>query len=98
MQPIFWQQLSEHVSAATDMHATIEEQCFVYGPCREVMTRTVRAIRSVEFCTGGCEDRTWAHEAEDSPLLEAVAREWQVKTQQAGEGLAGTMMICELWR
>jgi hypothetical protein len=27
-------------------------------------------------------------EAEESPLLEAVAREWLVKTQQAGEDLA----------
>jgi hypothetical protein len=30
-------------------------------------------------------DRTWAREAEESPLLEAVAREGLVKTQQAGE-------------
>jgi hypothetical protein len=33
-----------------------------------------------EFCTGGCDKRTWAHEAEESPLLEAVARERLVKT------------------
>jgi hypothetical protein len=38
------------------------------------------------------------HEAEESPLLEAIAREWLVKTQQAGEGSAGAVMICELWR
>jgi hypothetical protein len=41
-----------------------------------------------EFCLGGCE-------AEDSPLLEAVARERLVKTQQAGKGLVGAMVICE---
>jgi hypothetical protein len=34
----------------------------------------------VEFCTGGCEDRTGAREAEGSPLLEAVARERPMKT------------------
>jgi hypothetical protein len=34
-------------------------------------------------------------EDEESPLLEAVARE-QLKTQQAGKGLAGAVMICEL--
>jgi hypothetical protein len=28
------------------------------------------------------------HEAEESPLLEAVAREWLMKTQQAGKGLS----------
>jgi hypothetical protein len=28
-----------------------------------------------EFCTGICEDRTRVHEAEESPLLEAIARE-----------------------
>jgi hypothetical protein len=38
------------------------------------------------------------HEAEESPLLEAAAREWLVKTQQAVKGLARAMVICELWR
>jgi hypothetical protein len=51
-----------------------------------------------EFCTGGCEERTLAREAEESPLLEAVAREWLVKTQQAGKCLSGAVAICELWR
>jgi hypothetical protein len=35
-------------------------------------------------------------EAEESPLLEAVARERLVKTQQAGKGLTGAVVICEL--
>jgi hypothetical protein len=42
--------------------------------------------------------RTWASEDEESPLLEAVAREWLMKTQQAGKGLAGTVVICEVWK
>jgi hypothetical protein len=37
-------------------------------------------------------------EAEDSPLLEAVTRERLVKTQLAGRGLAGPVVICEFWR
>jgi hypothetical protein len=37
-------------------------------------------------------------ETEEFPLLEAVARKWLVKTQQAGKGLAGAAVICELWR
>jgi hypothetical protein len=37
-------------------------------------------------------------EAEESSLLEAFARERLVKTQQAGKGLTGAVMICELWR
>jgi hypothetical protein len=37
-------------------------------------------------------------EADVSPLLEAIAREWLAKTQQAGRGLADAMVICELWR
>jgi hypothetical protein len=37
-------------------------------------------------------------EGEESSLLEAVAREWLVKTQQAGKGLVGAVVICELWR
>jgi hypothetical protein len=36
--------------------------------------------------------------AEGSTLLEAVARERLVKTQQAGKGLADAVVICELWR
>jgi hypothetical protein len=37
-------------------------------------------------------------EAEESPLLEAVARECLVITQQAGRDLVGAVVICELWR
>jgi hypothetical protein len=44
-----------------------------------------------QFCTGVCE-------AEESPLLEAIVRERLVKTQQAGKGLAGAVVISELWR
>jgi hypothetical protein len=51
-----------------------------------------------EFCTEGCEERIRAHEAEEFPLLEAVARERLVKTQQAGKGLATAVVIGELWR
>jgi hypothetical protein len=37
-------------------------------------------------------------EAEESPLLEAVARVRLVKTQQAAKGLADALVICELCR
>jgi hypothetical protein len=46
----------------------------------------------------GCEERTSVHETGESPLLEATAREWLGKTQQAGKSLAGAVAICELWR
>jgi hypothetical protein len=51
-----------------------------------------------QFCTGVSEERTSAHEAEESPLLEAVARERLVNTQQAGKDLAGAVVIYELRR
>jgi hypothetical protein len=35
-------------------------------------------------------------EAEESPLLQAVTKERLVKTQQAGKGLAGDVVICEM--
>jgi hypothetical protein len=38
------------------------------------------------------------HEAEESLLLETVARERLMKTRHAGRGLAGAVVICELWR
>jgi hypothetical protein len=37
-------------------------------------------------------------EAEESPLLEAVARERMVKTQQAWKGLTGAAVSCKVWR
>jgi hypothetical protein len=37
---------------------------------------------------GGCEDRTLACEAEESPLLETIVMEWLMKTQQAGKRLS----------
>jgi hypothetical protein len=49
---------------------------------------------SVSRC---CEQWTEGND-EESPLLETVARELLVKTQQAEKGLAGAVVICELWR
>jgi hypothetical protein len=43
-------------------------------------------------------ERNWEREAEESTLLEVVTRERLVKTQQAGKSLAGSVVICELWR
>jgi hypothetical protein len=39
---------------------------------------------------------TCSREAEESSLLEAVARERLLKTQQAGKGLAGAVVIYEV--
>jgi hypothetical protein len=38
---------------------------------------------------GGCEDMIRAREAEESPLLEAAARELLVMTQEAGKRHSG---------
>jgi hypothetical protein len=38
------------------------------------------------------------HKADESPLLAAIAREQLVKPQQAGNGLVGAVVICELWK
>jgi hypothetical protein len=62
-----------------------------------------------QFCTGVCEEkrqlegsrhseRTWAPEAEEPPLLEAVGRERLVKMPQDANDLAGAVMICKVWR
>jgi hypothetical protein len=57
-----------------------------------------RVEMTVDFCTGSCDKRTGAREAEESPLLEAAARERLVKTQQAGKGLENSVVICESWK
>jgi hypothetical protein len=49
--------------------------------------------RPSDFCMGVWEERTGAREAEQSPLLEAVARE-RLKTQEAGKSLACAVVIC----
>jgi hypothetical protein len=45
-QPVSEQRLGKYVLAATNTHATIEERSFLCGPCREVITGTVRAMKS----------------------------------------------------
>jgi hypothetical protein len=52
----------------------------------------------VQFSTGVSEERTCSREAEESSPLKTVASERLVKTQQAGKGLAGAVVIWELWR
>jgi hypothetical protein len=47
MQPVSEQQIGKHVPAATNTHATIEEQRFLCGPCREVITRAVGAVINI---------------------------------------------------
>jgi hypothetical protein len=42
------QRLGKHVPAVMDTNATIEERCFLCGPCRDVITRTVWAFSSVD--------------------------------------------------
>jgi hypothetical protein len=48
---------------------------------------------------GGCEERIWERKAEESPLLEAIARERLMKRQQAGKrfsGCCGDLWIVEI--
>jgi hypothetical protein len=52
----------------------------------------------MQLWDGGQSGMTWARETQESPLLEVVARERLVKTQQAGKFLADAVVICELWR
>jgi hypothetical protein len=92
-----WQRLGKHVPFANDTTSTIEKLCFVCGPCRDIISKE-QSEKRVQFCTGGCEVRTRSHEDEESGMLETVVREGLVKTQQAGKGLAGAVVICELWR
>jgi hypothetical protein len=62
---------------------------FLRGPCRDVISKGGQSQFIVEFCTGDCEERI----TEKFPLLEAVARELLMKTQQAGKELADAVVI-----
>jgi hypothetical protein len=94
------QRLVKHVPVATNRRATIEvlleTGCFYVVRAEELSLRQLG--QPSQFCTGVCEERTWAREAEKSPLIEAVARERLVKTQQDEKGLADAVVIYELWR
>jgi hypothetical protein len=72
----------------------LEKECFYVVNAEELPRRQLE--RPGQFCTEVCQERTLGREAEESPLLETVAREWLVKTQQDGKGLAGAVVICEL--
>jgi hypothetical protein len=64
----------------------MEELFFMWSVPRGYKRDKLSSVRGV------CEERTWAREAEESPLLEAVVRVRLVKPQQ-GEGLA----FSDLW-
>jgi hypothetical protein len=98
--PVSSQRLGKHVPVARQQvhnNATVgrNNRRSVFSMCS---VPRKEGHSSVEFCTGGCEDRTSTCKAEESPLLEAVARERLMKTQQTGKGLTGAVVICELWR
>jgi hypothetical protein len=81
---IAMQQRSKHASTTTEL---LLETVF----STQSMQRSYLEVNcqlKVEFCMGGCEDGTRAHEAEESPLLEAVGSKGLMKTQQAGKRLS----------
>jgi hypothetical protein len=91
------QVLGKHVPAEINAHLTIDLLCKRGVIHAEMLwAGQFEATSLVEFCKGGGNKRTWAREAEESPLLEAVARERLVRTQQAGKGLAITVVICSV--
>jgi hypothetical protein len=52
----------------------------------------------IQFCKGDCEDRASAREAEESRLLEAVAREQLVEETAGWKRLNGCCVDLELER
>jgi hypothetical protein len=98
IRPVSGQRLGKHVPMATSTHATwelgvvyavhAEELKELWQPvgswAREGRLRRDGAIVELTSSAQVAVTRTWASEDEESPLLEAVARERLVKTQQAG--------------
>jgi hypothetical protein len=72
----------KHIPAATNTHATIEllleKGCFLCGPCRDVITRTVGAMSS--FVRRRPAGNGFSTEAEESKLLRVVTKKWVGKT------------------
>jgi hypothetical protein len=78
-RPVSGQRLSKHVPAATDTNANNRRAVFSMWSVPRCYKHGSRLVYS-QFCTGVCEERTWGREAEESPLLEAIARKRPVKT------------------
>jgi hypothetical protein len=71
------QRLCKHVPAAKDTNATMEERCFLCGPCSDVISRAVGTMSSVvEYQPAGNDVST---EVEKSPLLRSVTRKRLMK-------------------
>jgi hypothetical protein len=81
--------LGKHVPAATD---TRMKSVVCAGRAEELEGRKLG--QPSQFSKGVCED--FSVEAKEFPLLEAVTREWLVKTQKAQKDLVCTVVICEV--
>jgi hypothetical protein len=111
---VSWQRLGKHVPMATDMLATIEvllEMVFsaesMHGCYKEdnwgnQVCSVREAVKERDSWKKVGRDPPFREdlsvEAEESSLLKAVTREQLVKTQQAGKGLVGAVVICKVWR
>jgi hypothetical protein len=111
---ISMQWLGKHVPVATDMHTMTEVLLETVFSTRSVqkdykednwanqVSSVWEAVNKRDSWKRAGRERPFREElsaeAEESPLLEAIAREELVKTQQAGKVLAGGAVICELWR
>jgi hypothetical protein len=58
----------------------------------------LRGIERVQLRDIAWKGRTWVREAEESPLLKIVAREWLLETMKAGEPLVFAAVIYKVWR
>jgi hypothetical protein len=61
------QRLGKHVRAATNADATIEDRRFLCGPCREVITRTIRARSQLNSAREA--EKRWRCNSVDSSVV-----------------------------
>jgi hypothetical protein len=94
---------SKHVPAATTTNTTPELPLETVFYTRSVQSgykednwgNPVGCQLRVEFCMGGCEDKTWACEAEESPLLKSLpGNGW--RHSRLERGLEGAVVICSV--
>jgi hypothetical protein len=78
----------------------MEMGCFLLGPPRDYINRTLGQIERAESSVAGYlpNSNDVSIEAEESQLLKAVARERIVKTLQAGEDLVFGAVNCKMWK
>jgi hypothetical protein len=71
---------------------------FLRGPCRDVVSKGQSQLSVDSSARQAVKRGPQSVKLKNLHCWQPLSRERLVMTQQAGKGLAGTVVICQLWR